>query len=163
MFFGGPDVEAETWILWPPHMKSWLIGKDSESGRDWGQGEKGTTWNGWMASLTWWTWVCVISRSWWWTGRPGVLQFMGSQRVGHDWPTELTDWPTPVFLGFPCGSAGKESTCNAGDLGWIPGLGRSPREGNGYPFQYPGLENSVDCILPAVASSQTQLSDFHSL
>ena len=70
---------------------------------------------------------------------------------------------TPVFSGFPCGSAGKESTCNAGDLGWIPGLGRSPREGNGYPFQYPGLENSVDCILPAVASSQTQLSDFHSL
>ena len=48
-------------------------------------------WDGWMASLTRWTWVCVNSGSWWWTGRPGVLQFMGSQRVRHDWLTELTD------------------------------------------------------------------------
>ena len=46
-------------------------------------------WDGWMASLTLWTWVSVNSGSWWWTGRPGVLQFMGSQRVGHDWATEL--------------------------------------------------------------------------
>ena len=46
-------------------------------------------WDGWMASLTWWTWVSVNSGSWWWTGRPGVLQFMGSQRVGHDWATDL--------------------------------------------------------------------------
>ena len=51
-------------------------------------------WNGWMASPTQWTWLWVSSRSWWWTGKPGVLQFMGSQRVGHDWATELnlTDW-----------------------------------------------------------------------
>jgi len=54
--------------------------------------------------------------------------------------------PPPVFLGFPCGSAGKESTCNAGDLGLIPGLGRSPGEGKGYPFQYSGLKNSTDYI-----------------
>ena len=46
--------------------------------------------------------------------------------------------PTPVFLGFPCGSAGKESTCNVGDLGSIPGLGRFPGEGKGYPIQYSG-------------------------
>ena len=46
-------------------------------------------WNGWMASPTWWTWVCASSRSWWWTGRPGVLQSMRSQRVRHDWVTEL--------------------------------------------------------------------------
>ena len=52
--------------------------------------------------------------------------------------------PTPVFLGFPCGSAGKESTCNVGDLGSIPGLGRSLGEGKGYPLQYSGLENSMD-------------------
>ena len=52
--------------------------------------------------------------------------------------------PTPVFLGFPCGSAGKESSCNAGDLGSIPGLGRSPAEGKGYPVQYSGLEKSMD-------------------
>ena len=48
-------------------------------------------WDGWMASLTRWTWVWVNSGSWWWTGRPGVLRFMGSQRVGHDWATELTE------------------------------------------------------------------------
>ena len=46
-------------------------------------------WDGWMASLTWWMWVWVKSGSWWWTGRPGVLRSMGSQRVGHDWETEL--------------------------------------------------------------------------
>ena len=46
-------------------------------------------WDGWMASLSWWMWVWVNSGSWWWTGRPGVLRFMGSQRVGHDWVTEL--------------------------------------------------------------------------
>ena len=54
--------------------------------------------------------------------------------------------PTPVFLGFPCGSAGKEFTCNVGDLGSIPGLGRSPGEGKGYSLQYSGLENSMDCL-----------------
>ena len=68
---------------------------------------------------------------------------------------------TPVFLGFPCGSAGKEPTCNMRDLGSIPGLGRSPGEGKGYPLQYTGLENSMDCIVHGVAKSQTQLSDFH--
>ena len=66
---------------------------------------------------------------------------------------------TPVFLGFPCGSSGKESACNAGDLGLIPGLGRSPGGGNSYPLQYSGLENSMDRI--GVAKSQTWLSDFH--
>ena len=55
--------------------------------------------------------------------------------------------PTPVFLGFPCGSADKESACNVGDLGSIPGLGRSLGEGKGYPLQYSGLENSRDCIV----------------
>ena len=69
--------------------------------------------------------------------------------------------PTPLFLGFPCGSTGKESACNAGDLGLIPVLGRSPEEGKGYPFQYCGLENSRDCIVHGVAKSQTQLSNFH--
>ena len=51
------------------------------------------------------------------------------------------------ILGLPCGSAGKESACNVGDLGSIPGLGRSPGEGKNYPFQYSGLENSMDCIV----------------
>ena len=71
--------------------------------------------------------------------------------------------PTPVSLGFPCGLAGKESACNVGDLGSIPGLGRFPGEGKGYPLHYPGLENSMDCIVHGVAKSWTQLSDFHFL
>ena len=57
--------------------------------------------------------------------------------------------------GFPCGSAGKESACNAGDLGSIPGLGRSPGEGNSYPLQYFGLENFMDCIVNGVTNSRT--------
>ena len=63
--------------------------------------------------------------------------------------------------GFPCGSVGKESACNARDLGSIPGLGRSPGEGKGYPLQYSGLENSIDCIVHRVSKRQTRLSDFH--
>ena len=70
---------------------------------------------------------------------------------------------TPVFLGFLRGLAGKESACNMGHWGSIPGLGRSPREGNDYPLQYSGLENSMDCIVHWVAKSQTWLSDFHFL
>ena len=65
-----------------------------------------------------------------------------------------------MFLGFPCGSAGKEFSCNVGDLVLIPRLGRSPGEGKGYALQYSGLENSMDCIVHGVAKSQTQLSDF---
>ena len=63
--------------------------------------------------------------------------------------------PTPVFLVFPRGSAGKESYCDMGDLGLIPGLGRSPGEVKGYPLQYSGLENSMDCIVHGVAESDT--------
>ena len=63
--------------------------------------------------------------------------------------------PTPVSLGFPGGSAGKESACNAGDLGLIPALGQSSGEGNGYPLQYSGLENSMDCIIHGVSKSRT--------
>ena len=69
--------------------------------------------------------------------------------------------PTPEFLGFPGGSAGKESACNAEDLGSIHGLGRSPGEGIGYPLQCSGLENSMNCIVPEVAKSQTRLSNYH--
>ena len=66
-----------------------------------------------------------------------------------------------ISLGFPCGSPGRESTCNAGDLSSIPGLGRSP--GEGYPQQYSGLENSMDCIVYGVTKSRTRLNGFHSL
>ena len=89
VFIGRTDAEAQTPILWLPHAKSWLIGKDPDAGRDWGAGGEGDNrrWDGWMASSTWWTWVWVNSRSWWWTGRPGVLRFMGLQ----SW-TRLSDW-----------------------------------------------------------------------
>ena len=64
---------------------------------------------------------------------------------------------------LPCGSDGKESTCNAGDLGSIPELGRSPGEGKGYPLEYSGLENSMDYTVHGVAKSWTLLSNFHCL
>ena len=70
-------------------IKSWLIWKIKKG--------VGYGWDGWMASPTWWTRVWVNSGSWWWTGRPGVLQFMESQRVGHDWATEL-NWPNNYNL-----------------------------------------------------------------
>ena len=73
----------------------------------------------------------------------------------------LGELPTPVLLGFPRGSAGKESARNAGDLGSIPGLGRSPGEGKGYPLHYSDLEKFMDCIVHGVTKSRTQLSDFH--
>ena len=62
-------------------------------------------------------------------------------------------------MGFPGGSAGKESSCNVGELGSIPGLGRSPGEGNGYPPQYSGLENSIDCIVHGVTKSRTHMTE----
>ena len=68
---------------------------------------------------------------------------------------------TSIYIGFPHSSVGKESACNVGDPGLIPGLGRSPGEGKGYPLQYSGLENSMDYIVHGVANSKTWLSDFH--
>ena len=81
-FFGRTVAKAETPVLWAPHAKSWLVVGAGGEGDDRG-------WDGWMASLTRWTWIWVNSRSWWWTGRPGMLGFMGLQRVGYDWATEL--------------------------------------------------------------------------
>ena len=79
VFTGRTDAEAETPVLWPPPAKSWLIGGEGD--------DRG--WDGWMAKLTLWTWIWVTFGSWWWTGRPGVLRFMASQRVRHYWATEL--------------------------------------------------------------------------
>ena len=74
------------------------------------------------------------------TKNPPAMQETLAQFLGQENPQRRDRLPTPVFLGFPCGSAGKESACNVGDLGSIPGLGRSPGEGKGYPLQYPDLE-----------------------
>ena len=91
VFFERTDAKAETPILWPPHVKIWLIGKDPDGWEGLRAGGKGDNrgWDGWMASPTRWTWVWVNSWSWWWTGRPGVVQFMGLQRIWHNWATEL--------------------------------------------------------------------------
>ena len=98
VFIGRTDVEAETPILWPPDVKSWLIWKRPWCWEGLGAGGEGDNrgWDGWMASPTQWTWVWVVSGSWWWTGRPGVLQFMGLQRVGYDWATEL-NWSVEML------------------------------------------------------------------
>ena len=90
IFIGRTDAEAETPMLWPPDAKNWLITKDPDAGKD---GRWRRRRDGWMASPTQWTWVWVSSWSWWWAGKPGVLQSMGSQRVGHAWATEL------IYLG----------------------------------------------------------------
>ena len=82
-------------------MKNWLICKDADAGRL-KVGGKGDDrwWDGWMASPAQWTWVWVSSGSWWWTGKPGILQSTGSQRVGHDWATEL-NWTNGLLVPQP--------------------------------------------------------------
>ena len=84
-----------------------------------------------------------------------AMQETPVQFLGRKDPLRRDRLSTPVLLGFPGGSAGKVSTYNAGDLGLIPGLGRSPGEGNNYPLQYFGLENSMDCVGHGVAKSRT--------
>ena len=85
---GRTDAEAEAPVLWPPDVKNWLIGKDPDAGKG---GERG--WDGWIASETQWTWVWANSRRWWRTRKPGVLQSMALQRVGHNWVTEHNNHP----------------------------------------------------------------------
>ena len=106
----------------------------------------GRGWDGWMASLMRWTWVWVNSGSWWWTGRPGVLRFMGSQRVGHNWATELnwTEWLPWGFLDISSGKESARSAGASGDACLIPESGRSCGEENGNPLQYSCLGNLVD-------------------
>ena len=98
IFTGRADAEAETPILWPPAVKNWLTRKDPAAGQDWRQEREGDNrgWDGWMASPTWWTWVWASSGNYWWTGKSGMLQSMGLQRIGHDWATELK-----AFCGGP--------------------------------------------------------------
>ena len=96
IFIGKTDAEAETPILWPPDAKSQLIGKDLMLAKikDRRRGQQRMRL---LTSLTPWTWVWASSGRWWWTGKPGVLQSMWSQRVWHDWATEL-NWTDSVYL-----------------------------------------------------------------
>ena len=99
IFIERTDAEAGTPTFWPPDAKNWLIGKDPDAGKYWRWEEKGTTedeivgWHHWLNGHE----FGENSGSWWWTGRPGVLWFMGSQRVGHDWVTEL-NWTVYMYI-----------------------------------------------------------------
>ena len=99
VFIGRTDAKAETPILWATSCDELTHWKRLWCWEGLGAGGEGDDrgWDGWMASPTRWTWVWVNSRSWWWTGRPGMLQFMELQRAGHNWATEL-NW---LFL-LPC-------------------------------------------------------------
>ena len=96
IFIERTDAEAESPIRWPPDVKSWLIWKDPDAGKDWRQEEKGTTedemvgWHHWLNGHEF-GWTPGVGDGW----RPGVLRFMESQRVGHDWATEL-NWSEPL-------------------------------------------------------------------
>ena len=130
-------------------------------------------WDSWMASPTRWTWVWVNSGRWWWTGKPGVLRFMGSQRVGHDWATEL-NWTNSQMsfswirdrnysgLGFGLLTSAIRALSH---LSQIASCLITLIEGNGTPLQYSCLENLMDggawcAAVHGVARSWTQLSDF---
>ena len=86
IFIGRTDAEAEAAIFGQPGVESWLIRKDPDAGQDEGRRSDNRGWDGWMASPTQWTWIWASSERWWRTGKPGVLQSMGSQRV------DTTDW-----------------------------------------------------------------------
>ena len=100
IFIGKTDAETEAPILWPPDVKSWLIRKDPDAGKDWRQEEKGMTedemvgWHHWLSGhefeLTW--------RRWWRTGKPGTLKSVESERVGHNWLTEQEQICITVLL-----------------------------------------------------------------
>ena len=86
---------------------------------------------------------------------PPAVQETPVRFLGQEDPLEKDRLPTPVFLDFPCGLAGKESACNAGELRLIPGFGRSPGEEKGYPLQYSSLEDSMDCTAHGVTKGWT--------
>ena len=162
ILLGRSDAEAEASVLCPPDANSWLIRKDSDAGKDWRlKGDRG--WDSWMVSPIQRTWTWVNSGRWWGTGKPGVLQSLGPQRVGHDLATEQQQqqitWVLAnqkgvsckqpvirVYRGFPIywWLSHKESALNAGDLGSVPGLWRFPGEGNGNLLQYSCLGNPMD-------------------
>ena len=101
----------------------------------------------------------------WRNGRPGSEGDETKHRTEYflkEQKHKLKKCTVELSRGVPGGPDSKESACNVGDPGSIPGLGRSPRERNGYPLQYSGLQNSMDCIVHRMAKSQTRLNDFHS-
>ena len=130
IFIGRTDVEAETPILWPPDAKSWLIWKDPDAGQDWGQEEKGMT----KDEMVGWHHQHNGHRFGW---TPGVGDGQGALACCGSWGHKESDTTERLkWTELPDSSVGKESACIAGDPHSIPGSGRSPGEGIGYPFQY---------------------------
>ena len=143
----GTDAEAETPILWPPDAKNWLIGKDPDAGKDWRQEEKGITedemvgWHHWLDGHEF-------------EQTPGVSDGQESLVYCSPWAAKSqtglsnwTDWLTDTIYGLPWWLTGKESACSIGDsgnTGSVPGMGRSPGEGNDNPLQYSCLGNLMD-------------------
>ena len=122
-------------------------------------------WDGWMASLTWWMWIWVNSGSWWWTGRPGMLHFMGSQRVGHDWVTEL-NWTMmkSIVLMKVCFRPWCWERLKAGGEGddrvkWLDGITNSMDMGLGLVMDWEPWR----AALHGVTKSQIRLSDWTEL
>ena len=111
IFIWRTDAKAEAPILWPPDAKNLFIGKDPDAGKDLKAGGEGGNrgWDGWMASSTQWTWVWANFGRQWKTGKPGVLQSMGSQRVRHDLVTEHR---LPARMWVPCSSGMRNSHTN---------------------------------------------------
>ena len=98
IFIGRTDAEAEAPVIWPPDMRSQFIGKWCWERLKAGGGGDDGGWDGWMASPTQWTWVWASSGRWWRTGKPGVLQSMRLQRIGHDWETEKQKQCTRIAI-----------------------------------------------------------------
>ena len=160
MFISRTDDETGAPILWPPDVKSWLIRKHPDAGKDWRQEEKGMTE---YAKVGWHLWFKGHE----FEQAQGDAEGQGSPACCSPWghkesnTTELLNNNKKLSKIPPWWLSVKESACNAGDLDFIPGLGRFPGEGKGYPLQYSGLENSMDCIVHGVAKSRTWLNDFH--
>ena len=103
IYIGRTDAQAEAPILWPPDVKNRLTGKDTDTGKDWGQEEKGWGWDGWRESPTRWTWVWVSSGSWWRTGKPWHAAVHGAAKS----QTGLSDW---TELAFKCKKSEKKKS-----------------------------------------------------
>ena len=142
-FFGRNDAKAETPVLWPPHAKSWLTGKDSDAGRNWGQEEKGTTEDE-MAG--WHHWLDGHESEW----TPGVRDGQGCLACCDSWghkesdTTEQLIWSDLNIIGLPWWLSSKESACDTGDMGLTPGSGRYLGGGHGNLLQCSCLENPID-------------------